>query len=763
MSSLSIFFTDFRNGETKRSSLEQLLHANQGRLNLRIQQTSEEVLEVLKRRIVACREKSLEKFVSFSLSSNSTKVVLSKADRKLLQRISDCVRRGLHQAGYGPVVTLFTEGEFRHWVASEANRRLGKLTNDLAKLGLGYQSTAQGYTPYHVATRHNNCEMILALSEIDDSHSVINFVDHQGWSPLHHCAATGTIEAMRALLKGGADVHVINHQGETPLDVAIRSGKVLLVNLLLDNGAKSSGQTPICLAAQIGQERVLRHLIQRAPTITPVEAAAIYGIIVGEGTKLNCSQLFAKFHQRQISKDFEYKKLFSFFPERLVLGAAANYYRYKINVDDDSSSLILAVKSGDVARVKKLTADRSTMTETFMDRDRLGSAPLHHAMEQKGAVGVEMIELLILGGANVNAKNRMAMTPLHLAVLGSRLDLAKDLLLVLSGEKEAINAKDCRGRTPLHLAAEACHEELVSLLLWRGADPKACDSSGMTPLHMATKSHSGSAVIRQLIRAGADPLRTDKHGNNALHITAQHKSGEAVDFLLRNYPQLYWMPNKQGTLPVEVAFRSGDSTTALQMLAIEKDLGVVLQKVEDVTKGRVRLPFLAAETGQAEVLRTLIGSVTGERSRLLQIGCIVGYGAVVRVCLEAGVPPTSLHLAVMELPPFEVMELLVKAGSKIDARNELGFTPLHEASAQGSWESVAYLLKNGADPIAVDDDGNTPLHIASHHGHLRVVQLLVRGCQVDIYAINDVGKTALEGAREQGRLKIAEFLCREEV
>ena len=73
--------------------------------------------------------------------------------------------------------------------------------------------------------------------------------------------------------------------------------------------------------------------------------------------------------------------------------------------------------------------------------------------------------------------------------------------------------------------------------------------------------------------------------------------------------------------------------------------------------------------------------------------------------------PDALVTAVL-LCDFEAAQLLVKKGAYVNAKDEMGNTPLimaiEEDWAGTHW--VEFLLKNGADVNQPDDDGDSPLN-----------------------------------------------------
>ena len=63
---------------------------------------------------------------------------------------------------------------------------------------------------------------------------------------------------------------------------------------------------------------------------------------------------------------------------------------------------------------------------------------------------------------------------------------------------------------------------------------------------------------------------------------------------------------------------------------------------------------------------------------------------------------------------MEVVERLIQAGGEVNEKNEIGWTPLHQASGSGHVEVITALLAAGADKTIKDKDGETPHDVAKN-------------------------------------------------
>ena len=88
-----------------------------------------------------------------------------------------------------------------------------------------------------------------------------------------------------------------------------------------------------------------------------------------------------------------------------------------------------------------------------------GIRPLHAAAYKNQA---SVAALLLASGADPNARMREDVTPMHVAVGGGAIEVARVLL-----KPADLNARDSRGHTPLEIAKKRNDARLVELLSGR--------------------------------------------------------------------------------------------------------------------------------------------------------------------------------------------------------------------------------------------------------------------------------------------------------
>jgi hypothetical protein len=136
-------------------------------------------------------------------------------------------------------------------------------------------------------------------------------------------------------------------------------------------------------------------------------------------------------------------------------------------------------------------------------------------------------------------------TPLHMAALHDRLEIAKLIITSRDISDEVVLAKDCFGFTPLHLAVRAEHVDIVRLLATPSLTPRIVaatseqddrgeDCDGFTPLHLAA-TVGNLAIVKVLLLGCRDPAAyirvTNWQGMTALDIAKRRNQKKLVELL----------------------------------------------------------------------------------------------------------------------------------------------------------------------------------------------------------------------------------------
>jgi len=190
-----------------------------------------------------------------------------------------------------------------------------------------------------------------------------------------------------------------------------------------------------------------------------------------------------------------------------------------------SNKMILAVQDDNMKRVRELIEKNGALaraTDTALDdKDGREATALHYARSR------EVVELLLAGGANPNARNDFGETPLHWT--GTR---AKAQLLISAGAK--VDARSRNGRTPLHHASSCQRIDVIELLLDHGADINAMADERIPPLYWPV-AYGWPDVARVLLERGADVnIRMGGKKLTPLDIAVRGSRGEII-LLLRKY------------------------------------------------------------------------------------------------------------------------------------------------------------------------------------------------------------------------------------
>ncbi|KAM3149290.1 hypothetical protein ABEW05_010451 [Botrytis cinerea] len=296
-----------------------------------------------------------------------------------------------------------------------------------------------------------------------------------------------------------------------------------------------------------------------------------------------------------------------------------------------------------------------------------------------------------------------------------------------------IESKDSKyGQTPLLWAAENGHDTVVKLLLEKGADIESKDRNGQTPLLLAA-INGHDAVVKLLLEKDADIESKDsRYGRTPLLWAAKNGHDTVVKLLLEKGADIE-SKDRNGQTPLLLAAINGHD--AVVKLLLEKDADI---ESKDSRYGRTPLSW-AAGNGHDAVVKLLLekGADIESKDRNgqtpLLLAAINGHDAVVKLLLEKDADIESKDSRYGRTPLLwaaknghdTVVKLLLEKGADIESKDRNGQTPLLLAAINGHDAVVKLLLEKDADIESKDSRyGRTPLSWAAGNGHDTVVKLL---------------------------------------
>lgn len=389
---------------------------------------------------------------------------------------------------------------------------------------------------------------------------------------------------------------------------------------------------------------------------------------------------------------------------------------------------------------------------------------------------VQLVSLLLLAAApgvgEPAARSPTGETALHRAAEAD--DRAAATRLIAAGAD--VRAVNRYGVSPLALACARGSAPMVGLLLEAGADPNAATGDGETPLMIAARTGQPDAVASLLARGAAVDAREPSQGQTALMWAAAEGHREVVERLLRRGADASARSHggftaflfavrqgrsdvvramlRAGADPNQVVGEAGAGPSALGLAALNAHyaLGALLLDAgadpNYMWKGRSALHVVTWIRKPGAGTNSPAPPGSGTMDSLAFVRALVAHGARVNAPMTVG-----------------------SAGGMTSSVNMIGATPFLLAARTADAPLMRLLATLGANPRTPNEDGTTPLMIAAGVGVesvgedpgteseiLEAVKLAIE-LGNDVNAVDAHGETAMHGAAYKGAASAAAYLA----
>ena len=395
----------------------------------------------------------------------------------------------------------------------------------------------------------------------------------------------------------------------------------------------------------------------------------------------------------------------------------------QLQAENESLAVLFAYAlKGNLEKVKELTTatDAKPGIDVKAKDKRFGTTALHAA-----ARGCHMgvIKYLVKKGADINAKNKKGITPLHMTTKCQDKRNAKSTLVMLVLGAD-VSATSRGGNNVLHMAARrpsySLGNQYYSYLIRFDADKSQQNKQGRLPLHYAAMSEERPNQDRYDLRHLTDKkiINTkDKDGRTPLHLAAKANRFGAVKYLIREGADFH-LKDKEGKSPLDLAPPKQPAWEFIKNELHREKVAAMPRPPQKPKKKLSKEEMIKRILAQRPKLHVAI-----EKGNLAEVKRLIKSGANVNRTNRIRVTP--LMMAINE-GHDEIAILLIKSMADLEKRNLLEQTALHRAAILGRLSVVQALVKSGAKLNVKCNSNHTPLRWAKFERKFETIMYLER-------------------------------------
>lgn len=374
-----------------------------------------------------------------------------------------------------------------------------------AGANVNYQTEAKRF-PLQYAVEGNMENILRVLMEYNPE---VNFVGDHGKTALHCMNSDSSVTVIKILVNGGADLNIRDKNQDTPICSAVWSRnsealKYLAKKAKLDIVGGIQGG-PLHIACYQSELHLVKILVDAGADVNLVDPTA--------GTPL---QIACCCRPDSSKEDQESVILYLINEANVDLHTIGGLLGCAINAACGWTS----------SEVVRLMLEKGASIET---EDNMGRTAVHFA----AARSIGVFEEIFGSGGDVGLADTMGRTALHWA---SASGIAYVVNRIISASRNSLDQGDRDGWTPLLWAARGCNttlnksssseqEEIIKLLLDRGADP-CVTTKGLyqdwSPVKVARYHGADSRVIRLLEETAKEKLKdTQDEWDEEFHMSRE--------------------------------------------------------------------------------------------------------------------------------------------------------------------------------------------------------------------------------------------------
>uniref|UniRef100_A0A8D0DXF2 Uncharacterized protein n=1 Tax=Salvator merianae TaxID=96440 RepID=A0A8D0DXF2_SALMN len=254
-------------------------------------------------------------------------------------------------------------------------------------------------------------------------------------------------------------------------------------------------------------------------------------------------------------------------------------------------------------------------------------------------------------------------------------------------------------------------------------------------------AHGHTAIAEYLIKKGANLEAKDKKGRTPLHRAAERGHDNTVKMLLRAGANMYSL-DQEAKSPLHLASQSYHTQVLKSILK------------EEARQHRNQHNFLhmAALRDSSDLVEMLLknGALMDAKDEkgqtALSYAVSKGFEKTVKVLLEAGAPVDS-----------STLDMAFNNLHDVNALNEMQYTPLLVACEMGKTESAKVLIEKGASLNRKSSNSNSALHLAVQAGAASIAKMLLnKGMDANI--VGQGNQTPLHAAAFHNKAALVDIL-----